>query len=439
MTATTTATTYTHIFESSIKSISWRKNLKLDCLESRNFLSVQQSFTDGKDLPDIACFLNRNEFWYEEKLLLAINFVKSFMLCEDPVFNPKIKYGIHSNDNPCCYNIIMLLLLCQKYEIEVEDSDTSESIYRMLRIVTASRDELLACLTDSRNLNRLRETSIRGFIHRYDLQFYSDYSREPVYDPPLHRRFYPELPKEKYPDLQHLAWLEGAEFETSMAPRVYYEWLSSHPPSFYFSDQVSSGKELPERTLLEKKRTKYPAEQIIYNPDFTLCSSLDEILAQLSSAHGQVMHPFRGSHFSRQDILKLRRRFLDAHNLPLYREDYEHVDIRHWHALIRLGKQLRENSEEVHDSLRNVPVELENFRLLRVISEGCIQPLNVSIGQRVFLIQNHPEYPEACTALNSNYFIDTGCYACRSLGFPMVEEEGKPFIFETQRPVGESA
>lgn len=397
---------------------------------------MQQSFTDGNDLSDIASFLNRSEMWFPEKLLLAINFVKDFMYAEDIQFDRKIPFGLQTNEVPISYNIVMLMILCQKYKIEVDDLDTSEELYYMLQVITASDIELRKCIIDPRNIQRVRSTSMRRMIVSNSLQFYDGSTingkEKHLQKPELYRCFDSSLSLNdyRYVDLEHLAWSEGSELEKGLSNETYYQWLQQNPPSLLFHDQITHNDELPTRTILEKKVSKYPEQQRIYSVDLKYCTSIGEILLPLSQVNrnereGKFFHPFNGKVINRRDILKLRRRFLDAHNIPLFRTDYESIDKGTWIEIIEIGRVLRSRGhvdlETIHLRMMKLNPEINTFGMIRFIDKNNFENLGITFGERINLMLSDNTLPESCSILNSNYFIHTGYYACRLLNVIIYE------------------
>lgn len=416
----TAAPMYTHKVLSSIGFISWKKSgLVLSCLESVKFLSEQQSFTTSEDLADVACFLNQGILWRESKLIRALCFTKDFV--SNPTFNPMIPAGIQCNEHPESYNIIMLLLLAQKHSIDVDESDSSDDIYFRIKAFLTPLNNLQNCLADWRNLQRIPEFALRELYETYRFEEYEIPVKERVYIPETYRRFYPELPVSAYVDIQHLAYIEGCELPEGTKANEYYNWLLENPPSFYFIDQRTG--DIPEFTALNKTKDCLK-EHLIFSVDNKQCTTIGEIMLNL-----RFIHPFQGNKSRKQDILKLRRRFRDAQVFKLYRDDYESVNFKVWLRLLNLGLELRKddsNMDFVTDQLYSFD-EVSEFALVQKAEVGVVY-LNFSIGERISMLISHPELPEGCSMLNSNYFIDTACYACRLLGSPQIEYENLPFL-----------
>lgn len=383
--------------------LSWRTGRIRDCEEARAFLEKQQSFYQApKEKPDLQMavnFINRSIAWRKSAVLTALEFVQNFL--SNPTFNPKYYFGIHDNENPCCYNIIMLLFLADKYELPVNDHTTSEELYRRLQIIPWSDVELQRQIqtrlwgVDRKSLETLW-VQIGGCVERPST--YNDgYDTTRGGRIPLWCRFSTQHRLEDHPDLPHLVFLEGGS-------EGDVEWLKQHQPSFYFAEQVET---YPTTTIFEHSTEKYAKHRLMVSPDHKSVCAIDELQEE------QIfVHPFT-SRITIYDMRKIMRRWridLDF----LCTADYTLAAFEDWERLMIVAKSMRQSPiplAEIETALINIPESLNTYRLLEISGDRAIY-LSISLGIAIDGLKRG----EYCIRTYSNYIWDLCRMAYQSHG-----------------------
>lgn len=365
--------------------LSWR-NRKTTCREAEEFLTVQQSFyctENGDDLPSAARFLNGNVVWRASSLLVALSFTRNFL--SSPTFNMRYSFGIQTSDNPESYNIIMLLILAEKHDIDIDNDSTSQSIYAALCARHLPNDQLIEFVKD-----RIWSMPRIGLEYLYRKMWLQ--TPQSSYTIPLWRRYDSRIAASDYPDLPHLAYVEGCDIVSDSSDcQTALNWLQKHQVSFYFADQVDS---YPSQTIFENETNEISPSRLIVSPDQNAVCSIDEL-----SQHQPFVHPFAPC-YDLHDIRKLQRRFSDIPLSWFAPSDYRQASLEDWNEVYQLSQLLR-SDQDCHLQLFNLPTSVYHYILFQDLS-GWLSylPYNVAMVRERLLMGVE------CRRVQSNYLWD---------------------------------